>query len=652
MSARAFVIPSIFTAMDKLSAPLRTMTRNIRAFASNAEVVIAKHERMFRKLTPAISETGKQMLSFASSAVIAAGIIGGITFSAKSLVDYESQLANLKSLTGATDTEFAKFKSQIKDVAGQTKTSAVEVAKAFTSIANNQPELLKNADALAAVTKSSIVLAQASQMELQPAGEALTQILNQFNKGASDAAKTIDILAAGSIAGSSEIRDTADAIQRFGTVAANAGIKIDESVALIEMASKFEKGAEAGSKLRNILITMGSTKVLDPNALKDMRRLGVDLNIVTNKAIPLSDRLREMSKVAKDNAALFHIFGKENQAMAAGVLNAAGNFDQFVAAVNKDGAAAEMAAINNKTFAVAIQQLKDKFVTWLVTSDEAAKGLEMLRQGAVYVADNFSTIVKIVGVTVGAFLIWKTAIIAAKAVMIGYNVVMGINAAITGQSAFVTMGSAVAYRSFRIAVLAASAAQWLLNVAMTANPIGVIIMAIAGLVAVVALVIAKYDEWGAALSFVLGPLGFVISLIQSFRRNWDMIVQAFKSDGIIGGLKAIGATILDAVLMPLQQVFKLLSHLPSFLGGNLAARAMNGIGELRERLGVKTEENKNSAGVVSSKTEVQKETVHNSTETKKQQITVDFKNAPAGTQISGNGLQSVMGKVSSTLPVK
>ncbi|MFN8317161.1 MAG: phage tail tape measure protein [Chitinophagales bacterium] len=621
---KAFTIPSIFTAIDKLTAPLRAMSRSVSGFARNAEVAVAKHERLFRRLTPAFSETTKQIMSFASSAVIAAGIIGGITFSARSLMDYENQLANLKSLTGATDIEFQKFKSQIKDVAGQTKTSAVDVAKAFTAIANNQPELLKNADALAAVTKSSIILAQASKMELQPAGEALTQILNQFNKGASDAAKTIDILAAGSIAGSSEIRDTADAIQRFGTVAANAGIKIDESVALIEMASKFEKGSEAGSKLRNILITMGSAKVLDPNALKDMRRLGVDLNVVTNKAIPLNERLQEMSKVSKDNAALFHIFGKENQAMAAGILNSAGNFNQFVEAVNKNGAAADMAAINNKTLSVSIQQLKDKFVTWLVTSDEAAKGLEILRKGAIFLADNFSTIIKVVGFTVGAFAVWKAGILLTNGALWLYNT----------------------------ATTALTAAQWLLNIAMDANPIGLIILGIAALVGVIALVIKKYDDWGAALTFVLGPLSWIINLIQSFRRNWDMIVQAFKSDGIIGGLKAIGATLLDAVLMPLQQVFKLLSHLPGFLGGNLAASAMQGIEHFREKLGVQTEESKTAKPVVSSKTEVQREMVQSSVETKNKQVTVDFKNVPAGTQISGNGLESVMGKVSSTLPSK
>lgn len=107
--------------------------------------------------------------------------------------------------------------------------------------------------------------------------------------------------------------------------------------------------------------------------------------------------------------------------------------------------------------------------------------------------------------------------------------------------------------------------QMLLNIALNANPIGLVVAGIAALIALVTTIIVKYDEWGAAISFLAGPFGMVINLIQSFRRHWDSIVDAFKSGGIIVGIKRIGLAILDSILYPLQQMFEVIG-LDSFAG--------------------------------------------------------------------------------------
>jgi hypothetical protein len=135
-----------------------------------------------------------------------------------------------------------------------------------------------------------------------------------------------------------------------------------------------------------------------------------------------------------------------------------------------------------------------------------------------------------------------------------------------------------------------TAAQWLLNIAMNANPIGLIILGIAALVGLVAIVIKKYDEWGAAVSFLMGPLGWIINLVQSFRRHWDSIVQAFKSEGIIGGLKRIGIVILDALLMPIQQLLELIAKIPGMKG--IAGGAADWIKQQRQSLNLITPEEK------------------------------------------------------------
>ena len=137
-------------------------------------------------------------------------------------------------------------------------------------------------------------------------------------------------------------------------------------------------------------------------------------------------------------------------------------------------------------------------------------------------------------------------------------------------------------KAAEIATSIMTAKQWLLNFAMDANPVGIVIAAITALIALVAAVCVKYDEWGAALSLALGPLGVIINLIQSFRRNWDDLIKAFKVDGFVAGFKKIGAIIMDAVLMPLEQLFRTIG-LSSF-----ADKMRN----LRQKFGVRVEEKK------------------------------------------------------------
>ena len=151
-------------------------------------------------------------------------------------------------------------------------------------------------------------------------------------------------------------------------------------------------------------------------------------------------------------------------------------------------------------------------------------------------------------------------------------------------------GAKPIYDALKSATWFQTIAQWNLNAAMAANPIGVIVIAIIALIALVTAVVIKYDEWGAAVTLLMGPLGMVINLIQSFRRNWDSIVQAFKTDGIIGGIKRIGVVILDALLMPIQQLLELIAKIPGM--GGIAGGAADWIKDQRKKLNLVTEEKK------------------------------------------------------------
>lgn len=122
-------------------------------------------------------------------------------------------------------------------------------------------------------------------------------------------------------------------------------------------------------------------------------------------------------------------------------------------------------------------------------------------------------------------------------------------------------------------------ATWAWNAALAANPIGLLVIVIVGLIALVYSAIKHFDEWGAALLAFLGPIGLVINAFKSIYDHWESIKAAFKTDGIIGGLKRLGVVLMDAVLKPLQQILEMIAN---FDPTGLAQKGLDKIKAFRE----------------------------------------------------------------------
>ncbi|MCT4698467.1 phage tail tape measure protein [Tenacibaculum haliotis] len=107
---------------------------------------------------------------------------------------------------------------------------------------------------------------------------------------------------------------------------------------------------------------------------------------------------------------------------------------------------------------------------------------------------------------------------------------------------------------------------------------------IAALITLVIMAVKHFDSWGATVLYFLGPIGMLISAFVLVRKHWDSIVNAFKSEGIIGGLKRIGIVLLDVLLRPLESILKVAAMLPDAMGGKYAQLGLNKVQDLRKGL--------------------------------------------------------------------
>lgn len=495
----SFTIPTYFTAVDKFSGPVRAMAANMEQFAIKSETVLDRAERGFRKLTPSLNNASKEFLSFASAAAVVGGVFMGVSFGFNAIKDYESNLAELRAITGATGNQFEEFEKQIRATAEAQKMSSVDVAKAFTIVGNAQPALLQNAKGLSEVSNATITLAKASRMELAPAADALTVIMNQYSHGSEKASKDLDMLAAGSRAGSMEIVNLSLALKKFGTVANSQGISLNESIALAELGSRFDNTEEAGVRFRNILLAMSTIKIAPAETQTMLKKLGINFDIVSSKTLPLSVRLKEMSKVLKDSNATAQLFEKQNVAMATGILGVVNNYDDMLKAVDENGVAAKMAAENTGTLEAAMKQVSAAFTNMLVSSDSVSSGLNLLKGAMRFLAENMGTVTTVAVSFVSAFVAIKLAFFLARAGLIVYNIYLGIYNALTMRATVYTASQTVAMNTQIGVTKLMTAAQWALNFAMEANPIGLVVLALTGLALALYNVIQYYQEYDAMM---------------------------------------------------------------------------------------------------------------------------------------------------------
>tara|TARA_R110000796_G_scaffold60642_9_gene140336 strand:- start:22280 stop:24289 length:2010 start_codon:yes stop_codon:yes gene_type:complete len=514
-----FTVSAVFKAIDQFTRPLQKMERSTRTFAQSSESVLANANRAFRKLTPTIGGLTKDLMKFAAVAAVGSILLSG----ANAAKDFEVGMASLSAITGVTGNGLIAFQDQVNKVAKDTKTGSVEMTKAFELVGSAKPELLKSAEALGAVAKAAVVMSQASRGELEVSVQSLTGTLNQFELGADSALMVIDALAAGSQAGAAAIPQITESLDKFGTVAKSMNLDVFQSIGLIEtLAEKNIKGAEAGTKLRNVLTKMATANALPPEALKQLEKYGVSTDIVSNSSLSLEKRLKELSKIQGDATALSKVFGLENLVAGQIILQNVDKVSKFTEAVKQTGVAQEQADKNTSTLSSRLEQLSNRWENLFTTSEKVNGVISIFKGLLVFVADNIETLVG-VGLTYVGLLVGLKAITIGITLYTGlFSISQGILAGVMGTSALAFEAGTIAYYAYRAATLATTAATWLFNAALYANPIGLVII---GIVALVAAVYWLTDGFKGFGDFFIGLWNGLVNVF-----NWyvDTILGSFN----------------------------------------------------------------------------------------------------------------------------
>lgn len=364
----------------------------------------------------------------------------------------ESSQAELKALTGLDDesiqwlTKQAEQLSTTMDESGlRIRQSSDEILQAYMLIGSKKPELLKDKEALNAVTIEAMRLAAAAKIDLKDAVTATTVSLNMYGESADQAARYVNVLAAGSKEGAADVSAQAASIKNAGVAASGAGVSIEQLQGTIQMLA--EKGLEAepaGTALRKFFLVL-QTRPDETNP----------------KVVGLQTALENLNKKSLTAVQIQTMFGEEAYSAATILIDNADKVRQYTEAVTDTNIAMEQAAINSDTNEAKMAQYRNSI------KEAGIELMERLNPSLSLLTGWTTKIIVALPTLIDWFIKYKSIIITSTAAITAYTVTVNASTIATKLYETWTKLATVATRGF--------------NTALKANPFG---LAVAGLTAI------------------------------------------------------------------------------------------------------------------------------------------------------------------------
>ncbi|WP_074363938.1 phage tail tape measure protein, partial [Mycobacteroides abscessus] len=417
-------------------------------------------------------------------------------------LDFEKTMNTLSGVTGASADVMQRFRNTAKDLGNDmtlSNTSAADAAQAMTELAKAGFSV----DESITAAKGTLQLAAAAQVSAGQAAEIQANALQAFGLKADYASKAADVLSNAANASSAEITDVAFALQAGGSVARQTGVSLEDTAASIALlANNGIKGSDAGTLLKSALLKLSAPSDQAAGALQE---LGVSAFDAQGNFVGMETLFGQLQAAAKRMTPEMYAmntsvaFGSD-AARLAGVAakDGAEGFDKMRDAMNQEGSAAKLAAAQNQGLPGVIERLKNAAETLAITLFEKVQGpLSSIGDGITGFTNKMQEAFENPAVSqaagnIGAALSSVGTAFGNVLSAIGPSLVSGLSSAVNLIVRFKDfliplVAGLAAYKTVMLAITVATrawaAVQALLNIALTANPIGLIIAAIAGLVA-------------------------------------------------------------------------------------------------------------------------------------------------------------------------
>lgn len=463
---------------DKVSA----MVKKITGAFNDLQTDVDKTQTKMQQFQSALGKL--EMPNFNAMLQVAERLGAQFASATETGMSFGQSMADLSSITGIVGDELEELETNSRRFGKESGLGADAAARAYSLLASQIQISKIGIDGLNKLEEKSITLAHASGMSLDGAANALAGTINQFGLGAEAADRVINVLAAGSKYGAAEIEELSQSFKVVGSAASAMGLDVESTAGALEILSQANlKGSEAGTALRNIILKLNT-------------ELGIDLGETS-----LGTALDALKPKLSDATYLSKVFGMENIAAAQFLIQNASAVDEMTAQLTGTAVAEEQASVRTATTAQRMQELR-------ATMDNIKIGFtDMLGSMAPYTALAMEN--------ADAIALMSTMMQSAYSGMTTLNQVV---VKLTGS----TILQNVATKAASASTAVWTGVQKVLNLVLTANPIGLVIAAIGALVAGVIYAYNNFEGFRNICDKVWVAVKEVASAV------WDFLVAAFE----------------------------------------------------------------------------------------------------------------------------
>ena len=324
-------------ATEKLRIELLALTaraeKDVRRFqgsvnkaAKAVQMLGSSGKRSMRPLGEGLSAASvnasefEKSMAAANARVIAFGASAGLIYqvqralkeTVKATIEVEKSFANINIVLNASQATLQKFGNTLFTISGQTGQSFRDVSEAATELARQGLSMEKTLSR----TKDALILTRLTGMGAVESVESLTAAVNSFSSAGVTSAQVINKMAKVDQAFAVSSEDLAKSIARVGSSAVDAGVSLDQLLAITTAVQQrtARGGAVIGNAFKTIFTRIGRTDVQQKlNAIgvatRDMQGNMLGATQVLQN---LSDKFKDLSKnqqnqIAESVAGVFQV---------------------------------------------------------------------------------------------------------------------------------------------------------------------------------------------------------------------------------------------------------------------------------------------------------------------------------------------------------
>jgi len=444
--------------------------------------------------------------------------IGGASL--KMAGDFDTAMREVNTMMLLSEEQFKSFSKEIQNMSRELGVSATDSANAlYQAISAGIPK--ENVVTfLEVATKAAI----GGVTDTTTAVDGLTTVLNAFKIPVEEAQHVADVMFTTVKGGKTTFEELSSSLFNVAPIAAASGVKFEEvAAALASITKQGVPTSVATTQLRAAIQALSAPATEQKKRMEELGITNLDtviknqglaaaFDMVTQATSGNMEQLRKLIGSVEGVQAILALTGKNAETFQQDLDNMA----------NSAGAATDAFDQMEESTSRKFAKIKAQFQDIAITIGTALLPILSKLLGMV------TPIIEKIGEWISEHPKLTIALLAGAAVLGTILIVLPKLIAVIG----VIKGLTIVWTAVQLA----------LNAVMSANPIGLIILAIAGLIAIIVLVVKHFDKVKAAFQAV-GNF---------FKRVIDAIVGFFVN--MVEGIKAVFWRLVDIVLTPIRLI--------------------------------------------------------------------------------------------------